>query len=203
MTEVTTQRNEMEILDLGGWFILRTSIMGTIKLATVLYDKGFDVWTPIDRRVRRLPRSRKTRDTESPIMPTYVFARVHHLADLQALSRSRAADTPRFALFTYWNGIPLIADRELDALKAEEARRKSIFDRLKSKGLKPPVLAAGADVCLKTGAFAGLPGRVEKQEGGFTLVAFEGFTRPIKVSSLLLLESAYEKSGLSAALKAA
>jgi hypothetical protein len=203
MTKVATQAIELETLDLGGWFILRTSIMGTIKLATVLYDKGFDVWTPIDRRVRRLPRSRKTRDTESPIMPTYVFARVHHLADLQMLSQSRAADVPRFALFRYWNGIPLIADRELEALKAEEARRKTIFDRLKSKGLKPPVLAAGADVCLKTGAFAGLPGRVERQEGAFTLIAFEGFTRPIKVSSLLLLDNAYDKSLSPATLKAA
>jgi transcriptional antiterminator NusG len=94
---------------------------------------------------------------------------------------------PRFSVLTERGAIPLIADAELGALRAEEERLGRVFDKSKRKGQRGPVFGQGQAVKITEGGFAGLSGIVEDQQGNFTLVSFNGFHAPIKVSSLLLL----------------
>lgn len=177
-------------LDLGGWCILRMTSAETLRVRDGLAKMGFDVWTPTERKTGRMPRTRTAYDKEFALMPSYVFANVSHLDDLLRISMLPHSDNPRFTMFRYQGGIPLIDDSQLAALRAEEDRRAGIFERLKRKVRRGPVLDSGEHVRMTEGGFAGLSGIVEDMQGQYALVSFPGYHTPIKISSLLLQREA-------------
>jgi hypothetical protein len=158
----------------------------TLRLAHSLNRRGFNVWTPTVRKAGRMPRTRVEFDKEFPLLPSYAFARVDDLEGLAKAALLQAAGEPRFSLFRYQGGFPLIDDMQLGALRLEEGRLNAIYERQKRKGVKGPALTKGERVNLPEGGFAGLVGTVEEQSGGFTLVNVEGFNQPIRIASILL-----------------
>jgi transcription antitermination factor NusG len=178
-------------LDLGSWCILRCSSGDTLRVQRSLSLAGLDAWTPIEKRIGKMPKTGAAFDKPSALMPSYVFGRVEHLSELLRLARSETRQHPRFSVFHYRQGIPLIADSELDALREEESRHGRLFDRRKRRGMKGPRLERGTVVHLPDGPFAGVSGIVEDVQGQFTLVDISLFGKPmtIKVASLLLGEN--------------
>ena len=178
-----------DALDLGQWFILRMAASDTLKLHDHLSRRGFRVWTPIDRKFGRRPRSRREYDKTFPLLPTYVFADASRLDDILLLANVEYPDHPRFRIMQADGGIPLISDIALEALQFEEDRRHAIYTKLKIRNTKAPVIPVDTDVRFGEGPFAGLPGVVVGREGSYTLVDFDAFPQPIKVSSLLLVQN--------------
>ena len=191
-------KRDDDILDLGSWFILRVSSSDTLGLLRSLIASGFDAWTPIERKRGRMPRTKATYDKEFALMPSYVFVNVHHLAEIQHLAMLPPRNMPRFTLFQYQGGVPLIADDQLDALRSEEGRLQGIYERLCRKGKKGPKFNPGQVVRIDEGGFAGMEGIVEDQQGQFTLVNFDGFNSPIKIASLLLADEKNEANSKAA-----
>lgn len=176
----------IDVLDLGSWCILRTASSDTLSTCDALVAMGFLAWTPRERRIGKLPRTQKTHIKKFPMMPTYVFAPAVRMDELLALSVVPATNCPPFTIFKYDGGFPLIADGELDALRAEEERRNEIFERQRDKGRKPPVFKSGLEVILSKAGFKGLRGKVVESEGSFTIIDIPGFVHPIKIASLQL-----------------
>ena len=181
-------RND-ETLDLGSWFILRVSAVKTLALYQSLKRAGFSVWTPIDEKVGRYPRSRSRYRKEVAMLPTYVFARSEDIGELSSIAALPTKDHPEFRVFQHDNAIPLLADASLDPLRDIEGHRRQIAKRNERRGKRAPVIAKGTKVLLSEGAWAGMPGMVIGAENSYTLVDFENFPQPIKISSLLLAES--------------
>jgi hypothetical protein len=83
-------------------------------------------------------------------------------------------------VFHYLDRIPMIDDRNLEPLRDKE--RKAVpkkdaarFDR-------------GSKVRVKSGAFEGLKGRVERCRSGYALVIFTDWRKPVKIPTFLLNE---------------
>lgn len=174
-------------LDLGSWFILRMSSSETLPVVRALTANGYRVWTPIERKFSRMPRTRVRYAREMALMPSYAFAWVEQLDDILKLALLPTKECGRFSVFHHKGGIPLIADSQLAALRGEERRLWGIFDRARRKGVKVPTLKNGDIVTMSSGPFQGLSGVVEGTNGQNTLVSFAGFHAPIKIASLLLL----------------
>lgn len=193
-----------DILDLGSWCILRMASADTLRVLRSLQNAGLEVWTPIEKRTKRMPRTRAQFDKETPLMPSYVFGHVAHLTELIQLAMLPNKDHPRFSMFRYQGGIPLIADEQLKALRDEEARVIGVFERLKRRGKKGAKMAKGSEVRMTEGPFAGMSGIVEDHQGQFTLVdmAIFGKIVTIKISSLLLAENVAQGEVPNAALAA-
>lgn len=177
---------ELETLDLGGWFILRMASSDTLPLVNALRKRGHDVWTPVERRIGRMPRTRKEYDKTLPIMPSYAFASVEAMDDILRLAVIPTSDLPRFTLFRHGLGFPLVADRELDVLRYHERQLQDRFDRYKAGKKKAPTFDIGLEVALSDAGFEGLKGKVVESRGRFTLVDIPGFAQPIRISSLLI-----------------
>lgn len=181
-------KGRSDILDLGSWFILRMASADTLAVVKALDKAGFDVWTPIERRRGRMPRTKAVYDKKFALMPSYAFASVHDLPSIHHLAVSDKRDMPHFTLFQAKGGIPLLADDQLDGLRAEEARLQRVYDKACKRGVKGPKFNPGHIVRISEGGFAGMDGIVEDQQGQFTLVSFAGFHSPIKIASLLLVD---------------
>lgn len=191
------------------WIILRTSGTGTLQLAKALREAGMDAWSPVEIQNRRRPRSNDRFEREVAVMPSYVFANAEHLVELlqiaskpqqcykrwdAELRRMVVQGIPHFSVFHHNNGIPLIADDGLNALRVVERRTAP----------KPvaPTFATGQAVKLSEGGFAGLSGTVQSSKGDFAMVAFAGYPIAIKISLLLLhpdmIDSAQPGIGIAA-----
>lgn len=181
-------------LDLGSWCILRMASADTLRVFKSLSDAGLGVWTPIERKIGRMPRTRTQFDKEAPLMPSYVFGRVEHISELLRLAMIPNRQHPRFSVFRYRDGIPLIADDELECLREAEGHKRRVFEKWRRRGTKGPKLNPGDVVRMTEGAFAGLSGIVEDTQGQFTLVSIDGFHKPIKVASLLLAGSVAQET---------
>jgi len=160
------------------WIVLRCSGANTLKLANSLRAEGFDAWTPVETLKRREGPSRSRRKEVLPVMPSYIFARAHHLFALLSMSKDETNPTSGFSVFRHHDRIPLIADGDLDPLRVAE-RKRTPFDKVAK-------FTKGEMVKLLEGGFAGLQGVVELTRGQYTLVTFPGFPMPIKISTLLL-----------------
>jgi hypothetical protein len=116
-----------------GWCILRTAGRHTLALAQSLAEDGFEVWTPIETRIVRVPRMNARREVRLALLPTYIFARAEHVVDLLQLAampvkprRGAGLRLPAHASFSLLHGhegIPLVKDRHLVAMRDLEARR--------------------------------------------------------------------------------
>ena len=192
-----------ETLDLGSWFILRMASADTLRMFDVLRRRGFNVWTPVERKVVRRPRTKAKADMRFALMPSYVFAGVEHLTELAALASVPPGDNPRFTIFRHFGTIPLVGDGELGALRSEEARTERVFEKHKRMGIKGPIFHKGAEFTMGEGSFAGLTGMVDGGDGQFTLVSFEGFPVKIKIASCILEKDAVWAAGALPTSKAA
>lgn len=175
------------VLDLGSWFVMRTAHRHTIRLQRALGELGYRSWAPVAKKLRRIPRSKKSREIEFAMMPTYVFGQLCDLDSIRQLARNPASNVPYFSIFRFGGGIALVADAELNALREEELQRQGLKKYFQPRKAMP-VVERGTAICLSEGPFAGLEGIVEGQNGSFAMVSFAGFNRPIKISSLLLDE---------------
>src|SRR3569623_1662835 len=162
------------------------SSASTLSVHESLSRAGFEVWTPIENKIGRMPRTRTRYEMRSALMPSYVCAHVRHIDDLAGIAMAPQKDHPRFSMFRYQGGFPLIADVELEALRYIEEKRRGIFAKLARKGQKGPTFNHGQQVRVPEGGFAGLSGVVEESHGQFTLVSFAGFHQPIKIASIHL-----------------
>ena len=159
--------------------ILRTGGSKTLTLADSLKEAGLDAWTPVEHRTRRKPRSKEITEIVICVMPTYVFASAEDLSDLILLSKALISPHPDFSVFRANGAIPIISETELAPIRAVEARTapKEAW----------PSFTHGEKVRLSQAGFEGLGGEiVTNSKGQFVLVAFPGFSTPIKVSALLL-----------------
>lgn len=181
----------LRTLDLGRWCILRMASGDTLRLVKSLKNAGIEAWAPVEKRLAKMPRTGAPFDKETALMPTYVFASVDHVNELLRLALAPGQAHPKFTVFRHRGGIPLIADDQLDALRGEEARKARVFEKWSRRGKKGPKLAAGSEVRLPDGPFAGMSGIVVDQQGQYTLIASSLFGRAfeIKVASLLLVEN--------------
>jgi transcription antitermination factor NusG len=179
---------EDDILDLGSWCILRMASADTLRVLRMLKLFGMEVWTPVEKRLGRMPKTRARFDKEFALMPSYIFAHVEHMDQLLRMAMVPTAGVPRFSMFQHNGGIPLVADYQLDALRQFEGDRERVFTKARRRGVKGPVLGIGSEVKLPDGPFAGFTGIVEGQQGQFTLVSTTIFGKEveIKVASLLL-----------------
>jgi transcription antitermination factor NusG len=175
------------------WCILRTAGRSTARLVKSLTEDGFDVWTPMETRAIPNPRAKGKRKVRTPIIPSYVFARAEHLADLLELAQTplQPRDGRRVHVaFRVVHGvttIPIIADHHFAELRAIERIRTPI-ERPEKPGLvraeRP--MPVGAAVQVDGGSFGGMQGTVERSDCGYTVVSFGGWRVTIPTSNLRL-----------------
>lgn len=166
-----------EVLD--GWCILRTAGPRTLAMVKWLTAAGLDVWTPSQTISVRRPRSKERIEREAPIMPTFAFARSHHIPELQRIMRSPVSH-PQFSIFQHDGGFPIIGDRDIASLRAAEDRAKvSVLKKQRH------VFPIGQNVTVPESSFAGMTGVVEQGDGKFALVCFGGSFR-VKIATFLL-----------------
>ena len=170
-----------------GWIILRTNGRRTLTLAQSLNDAGIEAWTPREIRKRRLPRGRKGfKETEEPIVPSFVFARAAHLPDLLRAIALPTSPHPQFSIFQHAGRAPVVADAGLQYLQSAESEAR--LARLKSSKHQ---IEIGARVCPTEGAFAGLDGIVEHVSGRSAQVCFNNCFR-VTVATWLLVGEGVE-----------
>lgn len=192
----------------GEWCILRCAGRVTLRLAQTLGEDGFEVWTPRETRRIRIPRANVRREATLALLPSYVFARTSHLIDLLELAampvkprRGYNFDKPAhpgFRVMKSERGIPVVGDRDLDALRFLEARRTPIRKAIRT-------FPAGVRVRVEGGSFGGMSGRVERSDEMHTLVCFSD-KYVVKIPTSILREEELQNPRLgngTAARKAA
>lgn len=187
--------------DFGGWVILRTQGRHTLKLTQTLGEDGFEVWTPTETRLVRVPRMNAKREVKLPIMPSYVFAKAHQLIDLIQLAdmplkprRGPKCHDPAhedFSVMRCFGGIPMVSEVQLQALREMERKLTP-----KKKILAERAFAPGVEVRVSGGSFGGMTGSVERSDKGQTVVCFSG-KYLVKIATCLLNEKGleYEQMG--------
>jgi transcription antitermination factor NusG len=181
----------MEKIGEEGWLVLRTAGRSTLVLAKTLCEDGFEAWTPSRTQMIRVPRMNVRREIKLPLLPSFVFVRSRHLADV--LDIANMADKPRrgtgwgrpahrdFSVFRHLDRIPIIEDRHLEPLRTKE---REIIPKKDT-----PRFDRGAKVRVNSGAFEGLKGKVERCKSGYALVLFTDYSRPVNIPTWLLRES--------------
>lgn len=165
---------------MSDWCILRTSGRNTLGLADSLNDGGFTAWTPAEK-VRVGNHRGKVL---APMLPTFVFAEAELLPNFLALadavnSPQASGRYPRFSVFRYLDRIPVVADCELEPLRAIEQR-----DRPKPSASVQ--FERGDAVVPDCGAWAGMSGVVERRKGKFCMVLFPNSPFSVKIATFLL-----------------
>ena len=169
MTAVTEEQGET-------WCILRTAPSRTLRLAASLDEAGFRVWTPVECKTYRAPRSTAMIERTNPIMPTFVFADADRLGELLMLSKAFVMEHPDFSVFRFQGRAPIIRDASLATLRQVEQRAAAAADRRRRSKVKRPAFRQGEDVRVPGGPFQGMSGRVEQQRGKFVVVCFDRMT---------------------------
>lgn len=162
------------------WCILRTAGPRTLPLAASLAAAALDVWTPRQVITRRRGRLREKVEIDTPMMPTFVFARARHLSSLATIIGMPISPHPPFSLFRFDGRIPLVADRDIAHVREVEERAAWVAAKK-----QPAPFTAGQDVRVAEGAASGLSGIVETCDGQFALIAFGGNFR-MKIATFLL-----------------
>jgi transcription antitermination factor NusG len=176
------------------WIILRTSPGRTLGVAAALSKAGIEAWSPIATEVRREGRSRKRVEVDTPLTPSFVFARWAHKDELVAMERSPsqtyqvwdkdlrrmvAHGVPHFSLFRHLGDYPPVADSALDPLRR--------IERMSKPKSKVRTFQAGEAVQYQDAGFEGLTGTVESLRGKFAVVSFPGFPITVHIDARHLL----------------
>jgi hypothetical protein len=163
----------------GEWCILRTSGPKTLPLVNSLNAAGIEAWTPRSIKVRKRDK-RDMGDIESPIVPTFVFARARNIARLFQIRAQPTNPHPSFSIFTdHDRGIPLVSELDMAGFRAAEAAAN-----LNHRKVRHRVISPGEMVKPTEGPFAGLTGKVREVSGQFAVVLFDDFE--VKIASWLL-----------------
>lgn len=175
-----------------GWIILRTKGRHTLSLAKSLAEDGYEVWTPSRTRNIVIPKANARREVTLPLLASFVFARSSHLIDLLQLAELpvkprrgaglRQAAHSDFSVFHDHDGrrIPIVSDRELENLRALEAKLAIPIRKKKARAY-----AKGEHVRIDEGSFAGMTGVVKESNRGTAEVCFGG-RYTVKISAFLL-----------------
>ena len=163
------------------WVILQTP--RALDLAQSLIALDFKAWTPKQTIRKRIPRSRnRIRETRA-LVPGFVFAASDQAFDLVGIEGVTTEwGLPPFRVMRQNSTIPTIADAELDALRAEEARRL----KQQAKPSRLPEFTPGVVVNIPGAGFESMTGRVIKSQGRYTLVEVNGFTDGLRIDSVAL-----------------
>ena len=165
------------------WIILRCAAASTVPLARSLERQGYEgqIWCPKMNCSDRSGRSRSRKQAEEPLLPTYVFAHADRLSDLMEEQRSPVSNHAPFSVMTLHRRIALVRDRQLDALRLEEAKA--------APKQKAPSFPSGTLVRTTEGGFEGVDGFVVSSKGQWSFVEFEGMPVPVKIRTFLLLRN--------------
>jgi len=164
------------------WCILRTAAPRTVSLAATLNKRGYVAWTPTLQRERK----HVHRDAEMitmPMTPTFVFVDGRAARDMLAMAMRTEVGMPQFSVMRWCGRVPLIDDRELDALRSQERRARDAEGKRGRTRFE-----VGARVHVIEGPATGLSGRIVESKGTHALVAFGGGFQ-MRVASWLLLET--------------
>lgn len=156
---------------MSDWCILRTKSRDTLKLAQSLGKAGIMAWTPIER----IQIAKGKPKVEVPVLPTWVFAQTD-LMDLIDLSTKPNSGHSQFSVFQFNGRYRLVRDSELRSLRLYVARKQEARDRRK--------LGKGTEVTIEDGAWAGLPGVIEKDNGRTAFVCFGRFSVEVESVSV-------------------
>ena len=178
----------------NGWCILRTGGQRTIPVARSLAGAGLKVWTPVEVKDWRRPRSKEVKERELAIMPTFVFVRADQINEVRAILSAPVSPHPPFSIFTWGGKIPVIADRSIASIRSDEemkaaARSREMErrerDRLRKQRFDFP---EGSSVTAPDqAAFVGLTGVVEACDGKQAVVIFGGALR-VEIATWMLQE---------------
>lgn len=160
------------------WLVLRCSGPSTLPLARSLSESGLEVWTPTETSTRRVPRANVKRRLTVALLPSYVFARATHLAELLSLASNPTGAHKGFSVWHTADKVPLIADASLEPLRTVERKRTPMQRQL----------TPGEKVRLRDGGFEGLTGQIEGIRGQYAMVAIPGFRMPIKIAAWHILQ---------------
>lgn len=161
------------------WIILRTAGRNTLKLAESLTEDGLDCWVPV------IVQEVKKRDVRLPMLAGFVFAKARNLYELLDMAnmpvKKRRGSKPAhadFSVFHFNDAIPIVADRELNALR-RIAKRRTLAPKVKP--LKPYQRVRPI-----AGGFQGLLGTVTMSNERQTIVSFGGLFEKVEISTSLL-----------------
>lgn len=161
------------------WCILRCQSQSTLPLVRSLTRAGVEVWTPVEKVTKRVPRKNIKRVIDRALLPSYLFAQAQDMPTVLAIMNSPSKDHREFRLFKHNGGVPLIADSTLDALRQ--------IARMSVAKATPPALHIGDRIKLTDGGFAGLTGEVEAVGKTYATMRLPGFAMPIQVANYFLL----------------
>lgn len=122
------------------WCILRMAGPRTLAVAESLRGAGFQVWAPTkvimrpiagQRRSLALGTRRAMKEVQVPILPGFVFAPATSFDDIAAIAMDPHSRHPSFALFQMAGRSPIIGDRSLSGLRAEEQRALEITNQMR------------------------------------------------------------------------
>lgn len=177
------------VASVSRWCVLRMAGPRTLAVARSLAAAGFDVWTPVQKVIRRAPRTKASDHVEVPYTPTYVFVRDDRLDDLIAITLRPVSPHPRFSIFHHRGEIVRVRDAEIAGLRSCEAESQRRLDQSRASKVKK-IKARGAPytvgdpVGLEAGPFAGLSGRIVESGERKTLVMFGSLSIEIETSTL-------------------
>lgn len=165
---------------------MRTAGASTLRLLRSLREDGFEVWAPVKTERRRVSRMTAGAVIEVALAPSFVFVRAAHLVDMLELAAmpdkprrgpgGRKPAHARFSVFHDHQGIPVIADDEMEGLRESERRRPKC----------PVTFRRKEEVILTSGAGTGLRGRVIRSNPKETLVDLGRFFGRVKISTFIL-----------------
>lgn len=178
------------------WLIISMAPSRTLLVAKALADHGIEAWTPTRNIVRRRPRSKKTTDLTIALMASFVFVRDAHLAELRTALAMPINPFPPFSIFQMGNRIPLIADHEINGLRAEHAaaekewqavlRQREANKARDARDARRRKLHHGVTVRVTQGPAMGMTGVVVGGTRKEARVEIDG--RVLKIDSFLLAE---------------
>lgn len=131
------------------WHVLYVRPQTDAQVASKLTERGFLVYAPKYREMRRVRRTTKTRIVEKVLFPRYVFASAPAGVPIH-----RVLDVPEVLEVLRNNDVPLLVPGSV-ILELMDRQGDGAFDRL------PAVLQVGQSVKLLGGAFAGHIARIK------------------------------------------
>ncbi len=167
---------------MNAWVVLRMAGPRTLPVVRSLKRAGIDVWTPVRKVRRTLPRSRKYRDIEMAELPSFAFAAEQDLEQLRLIVADPLSPHPAFTLLAHKGHYPRVTHAALQPLRDHEAglaERWESFERSdrlsrKRRGGAARAYVLGTRVKLPDTAFEGLVGTVvENLRSGQLVILFE------------------------------
>jgi hypothetical protein len=201
------------------WIILRTGSGRTLALVKSLTAAGYEAWSPSRTIKRPAPGSRRRyvmgqrrvmQEVAQPIIPGIVFAQASRVEDLFRAASLPFGPHPAFSVFTWAGRVPLVTERHIEGLRAEQAKADAAIaaereaetreaarleraqrlgsERARRKAMRQQVreLTPGQEVTVADApAFAGSVGTVVSSTGTAAMIHFGG-SLTIKVEAWLV-----------------